>query len=183
MNERTHENKKGKKGAVIIFILLISVTVMLIFGSVLVYNENSSGEVPVLILELKVSNGKFDTEYGRWNPDTQTYRPYIENISADAKVTQTTMNELEAPRQDNPVELPAIIVNVREQEKARLISYWNYSHYEGEGEYTIIIGFNEVPEKGDLIKIIIEINDESGDDMFPFYNGDMVNSRIYYVWQ
>ncbi len=182
MNEGS-ENRKNTKGAIIIFILLIVITAILILGSLLVYKENTSGDVPVLILELKVSNGKLDTEYERWNPDTQTYRPYIQNISADAKITQTMMNELEAPRQDNPVELPAIIVNVREQEKARLISYWNYSHYEGDGVYTIIIGFNEVPEKGDLIKIIIEINDESGEDMFPYYNGDMANSRIYYVWQ
>lgn len=173
--------KTGIKG-IIMIIILISVTVVLIATSLFFFTEATKEDVPVLSVTIKVSDGKFDPVFDRWDTNTNTYLPYIENITTDVVLTQNTVSMLEAPG-DTPLKLPGIVINVREVGSAKLISHWTSVLYTGPGDYNLTISFKEPPETGDSMKILFEIDDIKGDDIFPLYNDDTKNSSIFYVWE
>ena len=175
------ENKK-EGGGILMFIILICITVAIILATWVVYNEEVQESVQVLNITLEVYNGKLDTEYERWNPATMSYLPYIQNISSDAVLEQETVSVVEAP-QDIPLELPAVVARAYDADTGVVLSYWTSVPYEGPSTYDLTISFHEEPEKGDTIKIILEINDIHGDDIFPYYNIDQSNSVIIYVWE
>jgi hypothetical protein len=84
---------------------------------------------------------------------------------------------------DTPLELPAIVARAFDPNTGKVISYWASVPYEGYDTYDLRISFIEPPKEGDTIRIILEINDNIGDDMFPFYSEDLKNSSITYVWE
>ena len=175
------KNKK-ESGGILMTIILICITVAILLATLVVYERQVQENVEIFNISLNVYDGKLDTEYDRWNPETMTYRPYIQNISIDAVLEQGIISAVEAPR-DTPLQLPGVVARAFNADTGVAISYWTSLSYEGADTYDLTISFFEPPEKGDRIKIILEIVDSHGDDMFPYYNEDLANSSITYVWE
>ena len=183
-NENSSTPPRGdrKGGGILMFIILICITLAIIFATWVVYQEQVQENVEVLNLSLTIYDGKLDTEHDRWNDDTMSYMPYIQNINSDAVLEQGTMSLVEAP-QDTPLQLPGIVVRAFDGESGVVIGYWTSVAYEGDDTYDLTISFFEPPEKGDTIRIILEIVDSHGNDMFPIFNDDLDHGSITYIWE
>ena len=177
----TRQNEK-RGGGVLMIIILICITAVIILATWTVYEEQVQEQVQVFSITLEVYDGKLDTEYDRWDSGTMMYLPYIQNISSDAVLEQVSISAVEAPK-DTPLQLPGIVARGFDADTGVVISYWTSVSYKGSGTYDLAISFYEPPEKGDGIRIILEIVDSHGDDMFPYYNDDIANSSINYVWE
>ena len=164
------------------FIILICITVAIISVTWVVYENYVEEHVPVLSLSIKVTDGGLDTEFNRWDSATMQHLPYIQNISSDVVLEQGTVSAAEV-QGDTPMNLPGVFARAFDSDTGDALSYWASAKYEGSGTYDLTLFFFEPPVNGDSIKIILEINDEHGDDMFPYYNEDLANSSILYVWE
>ncbi|MCK5548024.1 MAG: hypothetical protein KAI64_03355 [Thermoplasmata archaeon] len=173
-----HKKKAGLMG----FMILLVITILIISVTVYLYQQESEIESPVLFLTLKLSDGGDDPDSDRWNPETQTYRPYIQNISADAVFEQGTISSVEVIG-DTPLQKPGVIVRAYDYENMIPVSYWTSVLYEGPGDYEFTIKFIETPQNGDTIKVLIDIEDENGTELFPYFAWDTANDSIIYVWQ
>ena len=182
IESRPARKNKRESGGLLMFIILICITIAIILATWTVYQGQVQERIEVFSISLEVYDGELDTEYDRWDTATMTYLPYIQNISSDAVLEQKMMSAVEAP-QETPLQLPGIVARAFDAETGMIISYWTSVSYEGPGTYDLTISFYEPPEKGDGIKIILEIVDAHGDDVFPYHNDDLANSSINYVWE
>ena len=182
IDSEPHRKNKRESGGLLMFIILICITIAIILATWTIYEGQVQESVEVFNITLEVYDGKIDTEYDRWDPDTMTYLPYIQNISSDAVLEQGMVSAVEA-QHDTPLQLPGIVARAFDADTGVVISYWTSVSYEGPGTYDLTISFYEPPEEGDGMKIILEIVDSNGDDMFPYHNDDLANSSINYVWE
>lgn len=180
-SKQPRENKK-EGGGILMFIILIFITIAIILTTWTIYEMKVQENVEVLNITLTVYDGELDTEFDRWDSVESDYLPYVQNISSDAVLEQGMVSSVEAP-EDTPLQLPGIVVRAFDADTGNVISYWTSALYEGPDTYEITLNFIEPPEKGDNMRIIFEIVNSQGDDIFPYHNHDLANSFIIYVWE
>ena len=173
--------QRKAKGGFLMLIILVTITIILISTSFHFYNLEYGEQTTVLSLTLKVTDGELDTVRDRYDPDTQTYFPYIKNISQDSVVKQESISAVESAS-DTELNLPGIVVRAYDAVGGQSVSYWTSIKYDGPGYYNLTLNFKEIPNAGDIIKIIIKIEDANADSLFPIFNDDLMNSSITYTW-
>lgn len=61
-------------------------------------------------------------------------------------------------------------------------SYWSSVRYDGPHEYSLTLFMKKTPRPGSVVSINLEVVDEEGEDMFPYFVEDAPNSVLHYVW-
>ncbi len=185
--EGTPKNAGKSAGLVgmLVLIAVMAIAVIIVLASYSVYTDFVGEEVPVLHVEVKLSDGEYDDNADRWITQTQSYAPYIKDLGSDVDVSLLYVDALDAPADGTFLlgERPVVVIyafNMDDNWKTGKAS----TKYIGSGDYTFNITFPYTPETGDLIKVVIEVAYDKdvypNEDVYPLFNSD--RSSVIYHW-
>ncbi len=156
--------------------MIIAAVLILSIGAYVTFARNP---VPALKVSVTLLDGSEDTLRDRWNPGRNAYDPYIDDIALRSTVERTTVVLYGSPT-DDPLDLPGVVL--RAFVAGRPASTWASVPYGGPGSYALTVLMTAVPDPGTVVSLNLEVVDETGEDMYPFFVEDMANSVIHYEW-